>query len=188
MDLSRLNPWNWFKHEEPGTSSDTVIPVTRAANEATMPTQAGTASGSSFPSLFSNDFDRLFGELLRYPARMRWPESTQGLDFKPTMNVSSDDDGYLISIETPGMKRDDIGVELKGDRLIIRGEKREESEDKDRYFYRIERSYGAFQRVLSLPDDADADSLNAKLENGVLQIKLRRSESASDSSRVISVD
>lgn len=106
------------------------------------------------------DFDRLFDEAFRNFGLPRLhselglpgPSQDSGSAFRPSLNVSSDGDNYQITVETPGLSRDDLAIEVKGDVLTISGQKQERSEEKDRHFYRIERSYCHFQRVLSLPD------------------------------------
>jgi HSP20 family protein len=94
--------------------------------------------------------------------------------FRPNLNVASDDKQYTISLEAPGLVQDDIKLELKGQALFIQGEKRLEKEDKDQHYYRIERSYGQFQRTLDLPDDVVLDKIVASMKNGVLTIVLPR--------------
>lgn len=191
MNLTDLNPWNWFKHED-SVPTEGDVPVRRGANEDAMPATVHPASG------FGRDFDRLFegrlfegrlfGEMLTGFARgPRWP-ALDSSTFRPTMNVSGDGNGYELTLEAPGMEKDDLSIDVDGDRLIIRGEKREASEDSDRHFYRVERRYGSFQRVLALPDDADRDSLKASLKDGVLTINLAIAPEAADTSRRIAID
>jgi HSP20 family protein len=80
-----------------------------------------------------------------------------------------------------------VEVEVSGDTLKIRGEKKQEKEDKGRDYYAIERSYGSFQRVLALPADAKVDGIDAKFKNGVMTITIPRDESASQSVKKIEV-
>jgi len=99
----------------------------------------------------------------------------QGVGLKsPVVDVSEDDDKYVISAEVPGVKRDDLTVECHEGVLSIRGEKkssREETREKARL---LERSYGAFSRSFSLPSDADADQLHATFKDGVLEIEIHK--------------
>ncbi|MGH8550331.1 MAG: Hsp20/alpha crystallin family protein [Methylococcales bacterium] len=94
--------------------------------------------------------------------------------FRPNLNVSSDDKSYQITLETPGMLESDLSIEVSGDVLIIHGQKQEEKEDKDRHFYRIERSYGSFQRTLAQPEDSASEAITAKLKDGVLELTIPR--------------
>ncbi len=75
------------------------------------------------------------------------------------------------------MSESDLSIEVKDDMLVIKGQKEAHSENKDKQFYRVERSYGSFQRTLSLPDDANADEINAELDKGVLRLQIPRRES-----------
>lgn len=172
MDLQRLNPWNWFKHEEPQPGG-AQIPVKRSDKESGM---------SQYPmQQLHQQIDRLFEDAFRgfgFPSigsqlgePGRWLNSQ---DFRPSLNVSSDSKSYQITLEAPGMNEEDLAVEVSGDVLTISGQKQEEKESKEKHFYRIERSYGNFQRTLSLPDDANADEIQASMKNGVLSLVIPR--------------
>jgi HSP20 family protein len=97
----------------------------------------------------------------------------QNLGFRPQLNIASDDQQYHISLEVPGLKEEDLVLELNANNtLSIRGEKNQEVETKDKRYYHIERSYGQFERLLALPSDSDTEQLRATLKNGVLEIFL----------------
>lgn len=78
------------------------------------------------------------------------------------------------SQEVPGVDEKDVKVEIANDTLTIRGEKTQEKEEKDKNHYRMERSYGSSQRMLSLPEDADQKGVSATFKNGVLTVAVRR--------------
>ena len=83
------------------------------------------------------------------------------------------------------MKQSDLSLELKDDILVIQGKKETHNENKDKHYYRVEHSYGSFQRTLSLPDDAIADEIKANLDNGVLKLQIPRREGvATDVKRI----
>lgn len=84
------------------------------------------------------------------------------------------EEAYTIAVEVPGVDENDFQVEIANDTLIIRGEKKQEKEEKDKNYYRMERSYGSFQRVLSLPEDADQEGVSANFKNGVLKVSMPR--------------
>ncbi|WP_222937654.1 Hsp20/alpha crystallin family protein [Spartinivicinus ruber] len=96
--------------------------------------------------------------------------------FKPSVDISAKDIEYLISVEVPGVEEKDIKLEIKDHTLVISGEKKQEKEDKEEHHYRVERSYGCFQRVLAIPEDASTEEINASFKNGVLSITLPRRE------------
>ena len=81
---------------------------------------------------------------------------------------------YAISVEVPGVDEKDVKIELANNTLTIGGEKKQEKEEKEKNFYRVERSYGSFQRVLSLPEDADQEKIQATFKKGVLRITVPR--------------
>ncbi len=177
MDLSKLNPWNWFKHEE-GAKSAESIPLKRDDYQSTTPARREVGTVGDIWQLH-REMDRLFDEAFRgFGLPSRALDSTlaplnEAL-FRPNLNVASDDKQYTVSLEAPGLVQDDIKLELKGQTLFIQGEKRVEKEDKDKHYYRIERRYGQFQRVLDVPEDVDLDKIEAKMKHGVLTINLPR--------------
>lgn len=193
MNLQQLNPWNWFKHEE--NSGRQTVPVKRGdpapANPGTAEAQA-PAQRSPWPMLqLHQEIDRLFDQAVR-----GFGLPSLGSDwfndgvfnragFQAKLNVASDDQQYHISLEAPGLTEKDISLELQQGTLMIRGEKKEESETKDRHYYRMERSYGSFQRVLNLPDDCDQAAISASMKNGVLDIRIpRKALPASEKKRI----
>ena len=184
MNLEKLNPWNWFKHEQ--AEDQAQVPVKRG--DAPAP---ATTEGYPFGD-FQQAFDRMFDTALSrfglggaLAGSESWPRA--GV-FRPSVNVSGDGKHYDISVETPGMTDKDIHLELHKDVLVIRGEKREESESKEKHYYRRESHYGSFQRTLSLPEDADPDSIRADLKDGLLTIRIGRRLLAKGESRRIAIN
>jgi HSP20 family protein len=171
MDIKKWVPWNWFKKEEEGPGSP--VPVRRA--------KKGIRRGDSDFSpaaYFHQEIDRMFDNFFNaWPSfgmdRRLDPTVTDGM-LKPTLDLSATDKEYAITVEIPGVDEKDVKLELVNDTLTIRGEKKQEKEEKDKNYYRMERSYGSFQRVLSLPDDADQDSIKAKFKKGVLKVSINR--------------
>lgn len=164
MDFSKLAPWNWFKKEE--EQSTKITPVRHDVNRSDLP--------ATFHDLH-NEFNRLF-DSLRHSFSMGWPNTTllQTDWFKPSLDVASDDKEYSIKVELPGMDASNISIEYTSNTLKIKGEKQQEKEEKKKDFYRIERSYGSFQRILDIPDDADADNITSSYKDGVLSITVPR--------------
>ena len=185
MDLEKFKPWNWFKHEE-GESGGSQVPVSR---ESAGRLQRG--GGGSLMSLH-RDMDRWFDEAFKslgMPGleagsfgEMKMP----GL-FRPQLDIAGDDNCYEISLDVPGMNESDLSLEVRDDVLTIKGQKEERSENKDKHYYRVERSYGSFQRTLALPDDANADEIKANLEKGVLKLQIPRRDTASKDVKHISI-
>lgn len=92
------------------------------------------------------------------------------------LDIKETDDDLEVSAELPGMDKDDIEVILLGNRLTIKGEKKKEQESKDAGYYRMERSYGVFQRNVWLPCEVQPDKVEATYKKGVLFVKLAKSE------------
>ena len=96
----------------------------------------------------------------------------------PRVNISENEKSYEISAEIPGVSKDNIKVDLKDNKLTIKGEKKaERKEEKDNYI-RVERSYGNFERSFYLNDDVDVTKLNASFKDGVLNVSLPKKEEA----------
>lgn len=97
------------------------------------------------------------------------------------------DNGYLMTVELPGIDEKDIDVELADGVLTISGEKHEESERKESDYLINERSYGAFRRQMTLPADIDPDTLEAKMRNGVLKLEMKKDRKAESRTRKIAI-
>ena len=93
----------------------------------------------------------------------------------PAVDVFEKEDRFVVKAELPGMKEEDIDVSVVGDTLSIRGKKKTETEAKEEYYYRCERSYGSFYRSIPLPSNVDANKIEASFEDGVLEVALPKS-------------
>lgn len=98
--------------------------------------------------------------------------------FSPSIDIKENEKEILIRAELPGMEEKDVEVNLMEDRLTIKGEKKEEKEDKASDYYHMERSYGVFSRVIPLPGKVDTKKAEAHFKNGVLSVKLPKTEDA----------
>lgn len=100
-------------------------------------------------------------------------------EFSPRVDISEDEKNLFVTVEIPGVTKDDVKVTINDENvLVIKGEKKREfkTEDKERNFIRVERSYGSFQRSFILPDNVKKDNVSAKFDNGVLTITLEKVE------------
>ncbi|NBB94007.1 MAG: Hsp20 family protein [Gammaproteobacteria bacterium] len=94
---------------------------------------------------------------------------------QPQLDIFETGNEYRLSVELPGVERDDIDLSVDEDALVIRARKDRRSEDvKDDQYHRIERIYGRYERMLTLPFDADTDNIGAELKNGVLEVTVPR--------------
>ena len=170
MNLQKLSPWNWFKREErEQPRSRELLPAGRESNPLVR---------------MHREMDRLFEDFF---GMRGWPDLEQDLLLKPSVDIAESKKAYRISIEVPGVDEQDIDLSIQGDSLIISGEKKQESEEDDDGFHRVERRYGSFRRILSLPTDADADGVNARFKNGVLKITIPRSAETAGKARQIEI-
>lgn len=177
MELKKLSPWNWFRKEHEHNAN---LPVTRNATFGYPLTRLHT------------EIDRMFDDFLKGSGIPdfgfgRWPTESAAF-LKPKLDISETDEQYKIEVEVPGVTEKDIKVDLEGDTLTIRGEKRQESKtEKDKY-HSIERSYGSFMRTLNLPANADSDKINAKFKNGVLTISIMKKAGETAGGKTVSIE
>jgi len=113
-------------------------------------------------------------------------ESRMGA-FTPKVDVTENDKEIKISAELPGMDEKDIDVSLQNDILTIKGEKKEEKEDKGKDYYRMERSYGSFIRTIPLPVEVETDKVEARFKKGVLSITLPKTAKAVAETKKVAV-
>jgi len=106
--------------------------------------------------------------------------------FVPAADVRDTKDAVIISLDLPGVEQQDVDVSVDGDTLTIKGERHAESEQKDDAIYRIERSYGAFQRSFTLPHTVDPEQVKASYKDGVLRVMLPKRQNAQ--ARRITID
>lgn len=173
MDIKKFAPWNWFKKEEEDTGS--TVPVLRSDAQQVYP-----ESGAMHPIVqLHREMDRLFDNAFRgfgmSPFRSDFftPLTATGI-LKPQVDIGATEKEYSITVEVPGVEEKDVKVEIANNTLTIRGEKKQEKEEKDKNYYRVERNYGSFQRVLSLPEDADQEGAKAAFKKGILTITMPR--------------
>lgn len=133
-----------------------LIPVGRERMFATQP----------FLSL-QREIDRLFEDFGRgFPAAA----GATGSKMMPATDVVETDKEIEITAELPGLEEKDVKIDLADSLLTIRGEKKVEKEQKDKNYRMVERSYGAFERVIELPEGVDPDAVKATIANGVLTV------------------
>jgi len=119
-----------------------------------------------------DDFSRMFEGFFERGTR----QSEDGGVWMPATDIQETKDDVVVSVELPGMKKDEIKVTVQDNILTIRGEKKQEKEEKDTNYHRIERNYGSFTRSFSLPAAVKADKISATYEAGVLRVVLPKAE------------
>jgi HSP20 family protein len=115
-------------------------------------------------SRFTEEMDRAFGSMMlgREEARL----------WSPTVEVKEKEGKLLVSAELPGLKKEDIKVEVTPEALVLEGERKYEKEEKKEGYYHSERSYGRFYRSIPLPEGAELDKAVAEFTNGVLEVSI----------------
>jgi len=96
----------------------------------------------------------------------------------PPLELSETDNEVRVRIDVPGMKPDELDIHVAGKTLTIRGERKEEKEEKDRTFHRVERRYGTFSRSVELPCPVNEQNVEARCKDGVLTISMQKTEKA----------
>ena len=121
------------------------------------------------PEPFSQEVNRLFNTLfdLSDSGVQRWV---------PAMDLMEADDHFVLRADLPGLSEDDVSIEIQDNTLAISGERKSEHEERQRGWYRLERSFGRFSRSLSLPEGIDADAVSAQFDKGVLEIRIPKPE------------
>ncbi len=94
----------------------------------------------------------------------------------PTLDISEGNKNITVKAEIPGIEAKDLNISIDGRFLTIKGEKKREQKEKDENYYRVERSYGYFNRTIELPAEVNSDKVDASYRRGILKIKLRKAK------------
>ena len=105
-------------------------------------------------------------------------ESLALAEWMPLVDIAEDEKEYLITAELPEVKKEDVKVTMENGVLTVTGERKFEKEEKNKKWHRVERSYGSFARTFALPDDGDAAKVNAEFKDGMLKVRVAKSEAA----------
>jgi HSP20 family protein len=96
----------------------------------------------------------------------------------PPVDIHETDEALILKAELPGFSKDDVHIELHDNRLTLRGERKHETEVKEEQYHRRERAYGSFHRAFLLPATIDQDQVKASFKDGILELRLPKSEKA----------
>lgn len=169
MDIKKLAPWNWFKEEETQNKS---VPIS-------------STTGQNYISPLSQlhqEIDRIFDNVLRsvgipnLDIDKTLPQSAQNLLLKPCIDIAATDKEYTITVEVPGVEEDHIKLELSNDTLIIKGEKKHESEKKTKTFIELNVLMAHFNACYHFPKMLIKKTSRLRLKMGysLLQCHVRR--------------
>ena len=176
------------------SSTEKKLPISHEDTSSKSPSQAAPRH------LFENlrqQVDQLFEDFS--PRALHLPFARKAFDVEPfwrrdligpgmpAVDITEQDKSFEISAELPGLDEKNIEVKLSNGNLIIKGEKREESEEKKKGYYLSERHYGSFERIFQLPKGVDPEQIAAHFSKGVLTISLPKKPEAIKPEKVIPV-
>ena len=155
MAMRSLTPWRWGRRSVPAGREMETHPL----------------------DMFQREMNRLFDDFFKgFGLRPFGEEIEAAGAFYPQMDMTEDENSIYVTAELPGLDEKDIDINLSRDSLTIKGEKREEKEEKGKESYYMERSFGAFSRVIPIPVDVNPDKVEATFKKGVLNITLPKAQ------------
>jgi HSP20 family protein len=120
-------------------------------------------------------FNRAYGERGQQGEGSGGPQARA---WAPALDISEEKDAYLVSVELPGVKPDQIEITLEDGLLTLSGEREWHAKSSEQQFHRVERRYGMFRRAITLPNQVKADAIEAHFEDGVLNVRVPKAEEA----------
>lgn len=149
MPISDLLPWNRDKEKYAIQKRDEMDPFN-----------------------MQHQMNQMFEEIFNVPNGCRPMQGMMNVEnsFSPRLDISESDQEIRINADLPGLDEKDIHLSVENNQLTISGEKKFESEEKDRTYHRVERRYGSFSRRIGLPENVEVDKIDASFKKGVLMI------------------
>lgn len=122
--------------------------------------------------------DRIFDRMWNSEGIEALPVLPGYATFTPACNIEETEACFLLNIDVPGVKKEDLKIEVRGNTLIVSGERKSEFEKKTKNYFRSESSYGSFTRSFDLPSGLKAEQIEAQYENGVLRVAIPKTETS----------
>lgn len=138
-----------------------------------------------------SQMDRLFDELFKKPFFSLWSQRMGGEETEELylpVDIYEDGDSVVVKAEIPGIRKEDIDVQLSPDSITISGQKSKEQRVEQKDFYRLERSYGSFMRTCRLPMETITDTARASFKDGILEVRILKSEAATQRVKKLNVE
>ncbi len=148
---------------------------------------------SRVPAPFE-EMERLVEDVFRRPFSLLSPSWFPRLkmpameEVSPSVDIYEDGDDVVVKSELPGFEKDNIDISLTDDSMTISGEKKKEDKVEKKNYYRLERSYGSFSRSFRLPAEVQSDKAKAKFKNGVLEVRVPKTEEAKKREKKVKVE
>lgn len=159
------------------------IAVKKSTDERKNELQRPSSTLEDMERMFDDFFQRRFFAPSWMP-RVKFPEFA---DVSTSVDMFEEGDELIIKAEIPGMNKEEISIDFSGDAVTISGEKKSEERTERKDYYRVERSFGSFSRKLRLPVEIRIDDTHATFKDGVLEIRMPKSEAEKQKSRKITV-
>jgi len=127
------------------------------------------------------DADAVFGRLIPNRlladwSRMGLPGNGKKFDWAPSADISETEKEYVIRAELPAVKKEEVQVTFDDGLITIKGERKQQKEDKAEKYHRVESFYGSFERSFSLPDNVNADAIRCESKDGILTVRIPKTE------------
>jgi len=134
---------------------------------------------------FEDFFRRPFSLMPSWWPRLKMPEIEE---ISPSIDILTEGDDVVVKAELPGMQKEDIDISLTEDTITISGEKKKEEKVEKKDYYRLESSYGSFKRLFSLPAEVQTEKASAKFKDGVLEIRIPKTEEAKKKEKKVMIE
>lgn len=171
MDTRDIAPWNWLKRRY-------NLPIREDYNFI----------GDEFERNIWKIYDEFFKDFSNidiFLPRLLRGDNSINLKVLPRVDISENDQEYIVEADLPGVKEEDLDISSSNDTLTIKGNRESKEEEIKRDYHLMERSYGSFDRTITLPENIELEKINAIFENGIVKIKIPKKEPKAGSSRKI---
>jgi len=138
------------------------------------------------------DMDTMFNRMLsghfaRWPRLALGADENRKLEWSPSTDISETDKDYVIRAELPAVKKEDVHVTFEDGMITIKGERKQQKEEKNEKYHRVESFYGAFERTFSLPENVNSDAIRCESKDGILTVHIPKTENLKQKAKQISV-
>jgi HSP20 family protein len=134
------------------------------------------------------DVDALFNRLMPANfARFALVENSRKLDWSPSADISETDKEYVIRAELPAVKKEDVQVTYHEGTITIKGERKQQKDENNEKFHRVESFYGSFERSFSLPENANAETIHCESKDGILTVHIPKTQTVKQKPKQITV-
>ncbi|NUN13872.1 MAG: Hsp20/alpha crystallin family protein [Myxococcales bacterium] len=181
--MNKMEKWWPFKFRR----GDNKISDPKTTTETASGLPAAKAAFDPF-QLFDQRMTQLWREpFAGFPSTLGFFGDFSPAKFNPVIDVADEESHIRVSVELPGVTKDQVNVSIENGFLTIRGEKKQENETRENGVYRVERSYGSFMRSVPLPPEVDETAGDATFDKGILSIRFPKTETKPETARQIPV-